>query len=112
VKAPIRPHTAQDAPHAELRISIFHVPDCPSVNRLRAEVEAALECFGATAVIEEIEGGYLSPTLLIDGTEIDGYPLGFDPACRVDIPTTEEIATAIRAAGQSHGPRKAGEVSK
>jgi hypothetical protein len=86
------------APSAALQISILHVPDCPSIGRVRDAVEVALARVGATAVVEEIEGDYPSPTLLIDGVEIDGYPLRSDPACRIELPTHEEITAAVLAA--------------
>ena len=86
-------------PLKELRICILRVPDCPLAGRLRIEVEMALESTGTTAVIEAIEGPYSSPALLVDGLEIDGYPPGTEPACRIDLPTREQIVAAIRAAG-------------
>jgi hypothetical protein len=86
------------APSADLHVSIFYVPDCPLIGRVREAVEVALERVGATAIIDEIEGEYPSPTLLIDDIEVDGYPLGSEPACRVKLPTHEEVATAILAA--------------
>ena len=97
-----------DAVPGELRISILHVPDCPLISRVRETVEVALKNLGAAAAIEEIEGEYPSPTLLIEGVEIAGYPLGSDPACRINLPTIEEIATAVSAAlvrrtNQAHG---------
>ena len=82
----------------ELRISILHVRDCPSVPRLRTEVHTALEANGSTAVIEEVEGKHPSPTLLINGAPIDGFPLGDETACRIDVPTQEQIRSAIEAA--------------
>ena len=94
----ISPNISRDASNGELRISILHVPDCPQVPRLAAEVQAALRHLGTTAVVEEIEGPYRSPTLLVNGVEIDGYPAGSDPACRIDIPTRKEITAAIVAA--------------
>ncbi|HZD66416.1 MAG TPA: hypothetical protein VE152_09980 [Acidimicrobiales bacterium] len=83
-----------------MRISILHTPHCPSVSRLRADVEAVLERLGAVGAIEEIEGAYLSPTLLIDGAEMDGYPGGTEPACRVELPTREQILSAIARRGR------------
>ena len=91
------PNISQDPSNGALRISILHVPDCPQVPRLAAEVQAALRHLGTTAVVEEIEGPYRSPTLLVNGIEIDGYPAGSDPACRIDIPTRKEIAAAMVA---------------
>jgi hypothetical protein len=88
-----------EEPLKEPRICILHVPDCPLVGRLRIEVEMALKSIGTTAVIQEIKGSYSSPTLLVDGVEIDGYPLGTEPACRIGLPTREQIVAAILAAG-------------
>lgn len=107
------PRTTQAAAPAGLRISIFRVPDCLSAGRLRAEVEAALDHLGVTAVIEEIEGAFCSPTVLIDGAEIASYPLASDAACRIDLPAAAEIESAIRAAGarREHSARL-GEVPK
>jgi hypothetical protein len=82
----------------EIRVAILHVPDCPLVSRLRADVHAVLARIGSSAVIEEIEGAYRSPTLVIDGVEIDGYPAGDDPACRIDLPSQDEITSAVLAA--------------
>jgi hypothetical protein len=81
----------------DLRIRILHVPDCPLVSPLRADVESALASVGARAVIEEIEGSYPSPTLLIGGIDVTGRALGSDPACRLDVPARDQIVAAIRA---------------
>ena len=94
----IEPVNAALTPLDALRISILHVPDCPLIGPVRETLEVALESVGATAVIEEIEGEYPSPTLLIDGVEVAGYPLGSDPACRIHLPTMQEIATAVGTA--------------
>ena len=81
------------------RICILHVPGCPLVSQLRAELEIALANAGVGAVIEEIEGSYPSPTLLIDGIDVTGRPLSSVPGCRLDLPAREQIVVAIRAAG-------------
>lgn len=57
-----------------------------------------LEGVGTTAVVEESEHNCASPTLLIDGVAIDGYPLSSEPACRLALPTDEEVAVAVLAA--------------
>ena len=98
--------SAAPPPWPELRISILHVRDCPSIGRVRDTLQVALRRVGATAVVEEVEGEYPSPTLLIDGDTVDGYPLGSDPACRINLPTDEEITTVIRAAVVRHTDEK------
>lgn len=104
--------TTQPAPPAGFRISIYHVPDCPSVGRVRAEVEAALDRIGATAVVEEIEGAFPSPTVLIDGAEIDGYPLGSGAACRIGLPASQEIEDAILARARREHSARPGELDE
>lgn len=91
-----------------LQLSILHVPDCPLVARLRAEVDIALERVGTTAVIEVIEGTFRSPSLLIDGVEIDGYAPGNEPACRVVLPSQDQITSAIVGATARRQARMTG----
>lgn len=88
----------QDPPPAGLEVHILHVPDCPLVGRARADVEFALASIGATAVVEEIEGPYPSPTVLIGGVDVTGRPLGVGPACRLDLPTRAQIVSAVLSA--------------
>lgn len=89
------PAIGRDPLVAELRISILHVPDCPLVGKLRARVESALADTASSGLIEEIEGPYLSPTVLINGVALAGFPLRSHAACRIDLPTQQEIASAI-----------------
>jgi hypothetical protein len=81
-----------------VRICILHVANCALIGRLRTDVEIALAIVGASAVIEELEGPYPSPTLLIDGIEVTGWPLDLAPSCRLYLPTVQQIASAILAA--------------
>lgn len=87
----------------ELRIEILHVPDCPSVAQLRAEVQEALDTVGSSAAIEEVEGNHPSPTLLINGDPLDGFPLQGEAACRIDVPSREQIRSSILAASGRTG---------
>jgi hypothetical protein len=80
------------------RIQLLHVQDCPRVGGLRELVQMSLDTLGSTAMIEEIEGPYPSPTLLINGEDVTGRATGSDPSCRLDLPTTEQILAAIAGA--------------
>ncbi len=53
-----------------------------------------------SAAIQEVEGPYPSPTLLIDGADVTGQRLSSEPACRLIVPSADEIVRAILAAGQ------------
>jgi hypothetical protein len=87
-----------DAPLPELRIQILHVADCLLVGDVRREVQEYLDRYGVDAQIEEVEGPYPSPTLLVGGRDVTERPPGVGPACRLDLPSRDQISRAIEAA--------------
>lgn len=46
--------------------------------------------------IEAREGGYPSPTILVDGTDVMGEPTSSEAACRLDVPMRERVIAALR----------------
>lgn len=89
---------------ASVRVQILHVPDCPLVEGLRHLLERSIAQSGVSATVEEVEGPYLSPTLLINGTDITGRSVGVEPSCRLDLPTAEEILAALTRSGTQQPP--------
>lgn len=78
------------------RVRILHVPGCPLVERLRAEVESALAEVAPDCRLSLVEGDYPSPTLLVDGMDVTtGAPVSGEPRCRLDLPTAEQIRDAL-----------------
>lgn len=78
------------------RVRILHVPDCPLVDRLRAEVESILEQVAPDVRLSLVEGDYPSPTLLVDGIDVTtGAPVSGEPRCRLDLPTSQQIREAL-----------------
>jgi hypothetical protein len=91
-----RPHRPIPShPGGNLHVQILHVPDCPLVGALRDRVDRCLSRSGLSAAIEEIEGPYPSPTLLINGTDVTGRPFTAAPSCRLDSPSETEILAAL-----------------
>lgn len=87
-----------------VRIQLLHVRDCPNVDELRLRVQDIVFRLGASATLEEIEGLYPSPTLTVNGVDVTGSSAGTDPSCRLDLPSEEQIRTAlIRAADEQSG---------
>jgi hypothetical protein len=82
----------------ELRIQILHVADCPLVAGVRKDLQACLDQYEVDALIEEVEGPYPSPTLLVGGRDVTEHPPGVGPACRLDLPSRDQISRAIEAA--------------
>jgi hypothetical protein len=78
-----------------VQIQLLHVPDCPLVDRVRATLRRSLAETTIRVMIEEIEGPYPSPTLLIEGHDVTGRTPVFAPSCRLDLPTEEQVLAAL-----------------
>src|SRR5207302_6136720 len=83
-----------------VRIQILQVPDCPLVERVRETVQSVLARLQLEAEVEELVGEYPSPTLLIDGRDVTGRPLQAVSSCRLDLPTEQQVLTALGIAGR------------
>ena len=79
-----------------LDVQLWHVPDCPLVDRVRDQLRRCLDRTGITTTVHERSGGYPSPTLLINGVDVaTGIAPGRDACCRLDLPTDAQILTAL-----------------
>jgi hypothetical protein len=78
-----------------VRIQLLHVPDCPLVDRVRATLRGSLAKTTIRVMIEDIEGPYPSPTLLIEGQDVTGRTPMSAPSCRLDLPTEEQVLAAL-----------------
>lgn len=87
-----------------IAVQLLHVPDCPLVDAIRAVLLRGVARTGARITIEDIEGSYPSPTLLIDGIDVTGRRPGSGPSCRLDLPTEDDIVAALRASAAQDGP--------
>jgi len=79
-----------------LRVELLTAPDCPNAAAARELVTECLASSGAEAVLVERIGGYRSPTVLVDGTDVmgtTGPPAG--DACRLDVPTRARVLAAL-----------------
>lgn len=91
------------APATELtmRVELLHTPDCPNVETTRRVVRDCLVRLGRTELIIERVGHFPSPTVLVEGVDVmgpgaAGAPVG--DSCRLDVPTAQRVAAAVRAA--------------
>ena len=80
---------------SDVAITILHVSECPNVKVLRLLVQRALKTLGLHISVEEIEGPYPSPTLLVNGIDVIPRPNGIDAACRLDLPTEAQLLDAL-----------------
>jgi hypothetical protein len=65
------------------------------VERVRQTVRRALERCGVRTEIEDLVGDYPSPTLLINGQDVTGSQSGDCSACRLDLPTEDQVIAAL-----------------
>jgi hypothetical protein len=66
------------------------------VDEARAVLARALRRIDVPVEIEEIEGEFASPTLLVDGADVTGRSTAPAPSCRLDVPTEEQVLAALR----------------
>lgn len=81
-----------------VQIQLLHLPHCPLVDRVRATLRTSLAKTNVPVLIEEIEGPYPSPTLLIQGRDVTGRTAVSAPSCRLDLPTEEQVLAALSPA--------------
>lgn len=87
-----------------VKIQILHVCDCALLATARALVDRALVATGvAAATVECMPGDYPSPTVLINGMEVTGRRLTLGAACRLDLPTDDQLCAALVRAVQPVG---------
>jgi hypothetical protein len=92
---------AVNTQRAVARIRILQVPGCPNVEQVREKVRRVLAQVQVDAEVEELVGEYPSPTLLIDGRDVTGRPPGGSAsACRLDLPTENQVLTALGFGGR------------
>jgi hypothetical protein len=86
-----------------MRVELLLAPGCPHADRARALLSESLGRLGLAVAVLERTGDYPSPTILVDGVDVMTLTAGSPTmqACRLDLPTTERVETALR--GRSGG---------
>ncbi len=79
-----------------MKIELLHVSDCPHVDAARALLNECLTELQLEAAIDDKEGAYPSPTILVNGVDVMGAPASYAAACRLDIPTKHRLLVALR----------------
>lgn len=80
------------------KIQLLSVADCPLVTKVRNTLTNCLAKTQIQTTVEELVGDYNSPTLLVNGLDVTGQPSAPEgqTACRLDLPTEEQILAALR----------------
>jgi hypothetical protein len=81
-----------------MKIELLHVSDCPHVDAARALLSECLTELQLDVTVEDMEGPYLSPTILVNGVDVMGAPAFQAAGCRLDVPTKQTLLKALRIA--------------
>jgi len=79
-----------------LVVQILHVPDCPLLPSARRAVDRAAASIGVDVRIDEIEGAFPSPSVMVDGEDVTGTSTRGGAQCRLDLATERQIRVALQ----------------
>jgi hypothetical protein len=88
-------------------VALRSVPNCPNRGRVRTLLYASLAELGLPPVVIEQVGEFPSPSVLIDGVDVMGNADG-PAACRLDLPTADQLKAALRRAMGPTSPAPVG----
>ena len=81
-----------------IQVQFLHVSDCPHVDAARRLLNGCLAELGVQVGIEEREGAFPSPSILVNGMDVMGAPASTEAHCRLDPPTRERLLAALKGA--------------
>ncbi len=81
-----------------MTVEVLYFTGCPHAARAVASVRACLARLGLEVAVIERDGDHPSPTVRVNGRDVMGEPQTRGRACRLDVPTDEDIMSALRAA--------------
>ena len=81
-----------------LVVQILHVPECPLLPAVREAVDHAAAALGAPVHVDEVEGAFPSPSVVVGGTDVSGRSPGGGACCRLVLPTDEQLRGALQRA--------------
>lgn len=79
-----------------MRIELLHVPGCPNVDEARALLATCMAELQLDVAVQEKEGAFPSPTILVNGVDVMGAPASESANCRLDVPTKSRLIAALR----------------
>jgi hypothetical protein len=89
----------RELPSPDPAIQILRVADCPLVGKVRRDVQECVDRAGLDVIVDEVEGPYPSPTVLVGGRDVTGRSRGAGPTCRLDLPSRAQISRAFEGVG-------------
>jgi hypothetical protein len=92
-----------------MKIELLHIRDCPHVEQTKQLLTDCLDEIGLGAIqIDDREGEFPSPSIMVDGNDVMGEPAVAAACCRLDLPTRERVLAALRRGETMARDRKQG----
>jgi hypothetical protein len=82
--------------HEVIEVELRHVAGCPHTDAARSLLRECLTELQLDMAVEDKEGDYPSPTILVNGEDVMGAPASQAAACRLDVPTRQRLLLALR----------------
>lgn len=79
-------------------VELRSVPGCPNLPATRQRLLDVLDTAGTPWTLTEREGDYPSPSILVNGVDVTGAPVGGPAVCVLHPPTADQIRAAIEDA--------------
>src|ERR1700674_3099323 len=81
--------------HELVDVELRYVAGCPHADAARALLRECLTELRLDVSVEDKEGQYPSPTILVNGEDVMGAPASQGAACRLDVPTQPRLLIAL-----------------
>ena len=78
-------------------IQLLYFAGCPHADAARALLVTCIQRLGLDWQVEEKDGDYPSPTILIGGIDVMGRPPVTERMCRLDLPTEARLLTLLES---------------
>ena len=82
--------------HEVIEVELRHLAGCPHTEAARELLHECLTELQLDVAVEDKEGEYPSPTILVNGEDVMGAPVSQAAACRLDLPTRQRLFLALR----------------
>mgnify|MGYP001794696806 CR=1 FL=1 len=79
-----------------IEVEFRHVRGCPHTDAARALLRECLTELKLDVAVEDKEGEYPSPSILVNGEDVMGAPPSQAASCRLDAPTRPRLLAALR----------------
>jgi hypothetical protein len=80
-----------------IKVELLYLLGCPHVDEARRLLLECLDDLDLGSVhVEDREGDFPSPSVVVDGLDVMGVSADATVSCRLDLPTRERVVRALR----------------